>query len=114
MNDKKLIIIGILGAKAVALGALGAHFLKSKIETGLITIDQVNGFDTGVKYHIYHTLGMLMIFLLSKNYTSKYLTWAFNCFFIGTIWTNNSNWRVVLYCRMVIYCHDRNYFKKII
>lgn len=85
MKDSKLTIIGILGAKAVALGALGAHFLKSKIPSGLITIDQVNGFDTGVKYHIYHTLAMLVLFLLAKNYTSKYLTWAFNCFFIGIV-----------------------------
>lgn len=90
MKEKKLVIIGILGAIAVALGALGAHFLKGKIETGLITIDQVNGFDTGVKYHIYHTIGMLIIFLLAKNYTSKYLTWAFNCFFIGIIFFSGS------------------------
>jgi uncharacterized membrane protein YgdD (TMEM256/DUF423 family) len=38
----------------VALGALGAHFLKSKLDTGLITPDQLNGFDTAVKYQMYH------------------------------------------------------------
>ena len=85
MKDKKLIIIGVLGSIAVALGALGAHFLKSKIETGLITIDQVNGFDTGVKYHIYHTIAMLTVLLLSKNYSSKYLNWAYNCFLTGIV-----------------------------
>ena len=37
MTTKKLFTIGILGASAVALGALGAHFLKSKIPSGLIT-----------------------------------------------------------------------------
>lgn len=85
MTDKKIVTIGILGSIAVSLGALGAHFLKSKIETGLITLDQVNGFDTGVKYHIYHTITMLIIYVLAKNKTSKYLTWAFNSFLIGII-----------------------------
>ena len=85
MKNNKLILIGILGSVAVALGALGAHYLKSKIETGFITIDQVNGFDTGVKYHIYHTLAMLIVFLLAKQIQSNYLKWAFNCFLIGII-----------------------------
>ena len=50
MQTKKLTLIGLLGAIAVALGALGAHFLKGKLSTGLITPDQLTGFDTAVKY----------------------------------------------------------------
>jgi uncharacterized membrane protein YgdD (TMEM256/DUF423 family) len=90
METKKLSIIGILGAVAVALGALGAHFLKSKLPTGLITIDQLNGFDTAVKYQMYHTLAMLALVLLSKNISHKFINWAYNCFLIGIVMFSGS------------------------
>jgi uncharacterized membrane protein YgdD (TMEM256/DUF423 family) len=85
MGNKKFFTIGVLGAIAVSLGALGAHFLKSKIATGLITPDLLNGFDTAVKYHMYHTLAMLALVLLAKQSTHKFLNWAYYSFFIGII-----------------------------
>ena len=90
MNTKKLTMIGLLGAIAVALGALGAHILKSKLPTGLITPDQLNGFDTAVKYQMYHTLAMLALVLLSKNTSHKFINWAYNCFLIGIIMFSGS------------------------
>jgi len=90
MNTKKLFTIGILGAIAVSLGALGAHFLKSKLETGLITPEQLNGFDTGVKYQMYHVLGMLALVILSKQHPHKFLNWAYACFFLGIIMFSGS------------------------
>ena len=81
----KLITIGLLGAIAVSLGALGAHFLKSKLETGLITPDLLNGFDTAVKYQMYHVLAMLLLVVLMKLYPSKFFNWAYSLFFWGII-----------------------------
>lgn len=81
----KLILIGILGAVAVSLGALGAHFLKSKLETGLITSEQLNGFDTAVKYQMYHVIGMLLLIVLNKLYPNKFFNLAYNLFFWGII-----------------------------
>jgi uncharacterized membrane protein YgdD (TMEM256/DUF423 family) len=82
---KQLITIGVLGAIAVALGALGAHALKNQLSTGLITLDQLNGFDTAVKYQMYHTLAMFMVLLLKGKFTSKFLNAAYALFLWGII-----------------------------
>ena|SRR5437868_2738015 len=82
---KQLITIGILGAIAVAFGALGAHALKNQLPTGLITIDQLNGFDTAVKYQMYHTIAMLLVVVLKNFYSGKFLKIAYNLFFWGII-----------------------------
>lgn len=78
-------MIALFGASAVALGALGAHALKNKLSTGLITEEQLNGFDTGVKYQMYHTLAMLMILIINKNNEQKWLTYAYRFFLAGIL-----------------------------
>lgn len=82
---KQLLLIGISGAISVSLGALGAHGLKNKLQTGLISPDQLNGFDTAVKYQVYHTLAMLGVVILKLNFSNKFLNWAYNLFFYGII-----------------------------
>lgn len=82
---KQFITIGILGAVAVALGALGAHALKNQLSTGLVTPDQLNGFDTAVKYQMYHTLAMFLIVLLKIKFESKLLNAAYLLFFWGIV-----------------------------
>ncbi len=84
-TKKQITIVGILGAVAVALGAFGAHTLKGKLPGGLITPDQLAGFDSGVRYQMYHTLAMLLIVVLKYNISSKFLNYAYNLFFIGII-----------------------------
>ena len=84
-TPKQLLLIGILGAISVSLGALGAHALKNKLQTGLISADQLIGFDTAVKYQIYHTIAMLGVVILKLNFSNKFLNWSYNLFFYGII-----------------------------
>lgn len=82
---KQLVTLSILGALAVILGAFGAHGLKNKLQSGLITADQLNGFDTAVRYQIYHLLAMFLIINLEKPLVNKLLKTAYRLFFIGIL-----------------------------
>ena len=46
-------------ALAIVLGAFGAHIIKSKISPEDLAI-----FEIGVRYHIYHSLGLMVIGLI--------------------------------------------------
>lgn len=64
---KKTPIIAIgaaLLAAAVALGAFGAHGLAELLEAN----GRAETFETAVKYHFYHGLGILLIGILKKQY----------------------------------------------
>ncbi|WP_148898382.1 DUF423 domain-containing protein [Fodinibius salinus] len=55
--QKLFLIIGSLAmAVAVALGAFGAHGLKE-----MLTQEMLDIFETGVRYHFYHAIGLLFI-----------------------------------------------------
>ena len=55
--DKKILLIAvIMGAIAIMLGAFGAHGLKK-----ILTVDQLNTFEVGVRYQIYHALFLLFV-----------------------------------------------------
>lgn len=68
----------LFGLLAVIFGAFGAHVLKKTF-----TAEQLNSFETGVKYQMYHALVLLMLsFNLNLDTTvEKYIVY---CFVIGT------------------------------
>jgi len=66
-----LMIASILLALAVALGAFGAHGLKSQLST-----DMLQTFKTGVDYHFYHALGLLFIGILAVSFPSDLIKWS--------------------------------------
>lgn len=55
--DRKIIASAVfLGLIAIILGAFGAHALKKVLD-----ISELNTFETGVKYQMYHALFLLFI-----------------------------------------------------
>jgi len=59
--SKYFIFLGSLNAfLAVGLGAFGAHALKSRLSADMLDVYQ-----TGVQYHIFHALGLILIGIIS-------------------------------------------------
>ena len=85
MQKRFLVFSGFSGAIAVAFGAMGAHFMKSKLETGLITETNLQTFETAVRYHILHSIVILVIALLADKSTNKLLPKAGYCFMAGIV-----------------------------
>lgn len=49
----------LLGATAVALGAIGAHALQAQLDTR-----QMSWLETGLRYHMWHVLALLAVHAL--------------------------------------------------
>lgn len=80
MNKSFLITAAILGAIAVALGAFGAHGLKSKMNADAFEI-----FETAVKYQFYHVFALLAAGILSQYFPGNLITWSGRSFTAGII-----------------------------
>ena len=71
----------VAAALAVALGAFGAHGLRHKLGADLLAVYQ-----TGVQYHFYHALGLLVIGVLSMQLPeSAPLRWAGLLMLLGIV-----------------------------
>ena len=84
--DKKIILTALVfGFISIVLGAFGAHALKK-----VLTIDQLNSFETGIKYLMYHSFYLLflgsttLIFPEQKNLVYN-LTLVGSILFSGSI-----------------------------
>ncbi|AUC21194.1 hypothetical protein BTO15_03295 [Polaribacter sejongensis] len=79
MNKIALISGAFFGMSAVIFGAFGAHLLKKKLNT-----DQLQSFETGVKYQMYHAIVLLVLgFQLNHQITID--NYIINFFIIGII-----------------------------
>lgn len=79
------LLIGIMGALAVTLGAFGAHSLKDVLPADKLTIYQ-----TGISYHFYHLFAMAFSWFAIDRGGGKWAKRSFWCFFIGIIFFSGS------------------------
>jgi uncharacterized membrane protein YgdD (TMEM256/DUF423 family) len=79
-SGRTLAIAGILIALATVFGAFGAHALKAHVSP-----DRLQVYETAVRYHYYHALGLLGIGLALRSIDSGPLRWAAMLVAIGIV-----------------------------
>jgi uncharacterized membrane protein YgdD (TMEM256/DUF423 family) len=77
---KTLAVAGALIALATALGAFGAHALKAHLSP-----DKLLVYETAVRYHFVHALGLLAIGVLLRSIDGELLRWSATLLLIGIV-----------------------------
>lgn len=92
-NDKVWIVISaaVLGLSAVALGAFGAHLLKSTVPP-----ERLATWQTGIEYQMFHTLALLAVYLLYQNKPARQLELVALCMTVGIAIFSGSLYLLVL------------------
>lgn len=82
MNPKSILVTGsIFMAFAVAFGAFGAHIVQD-----MLTADRFAVYQTGVEYHFYHAIGLLIIGTLALiEKPNRWLTYSSYCMISGIL-----------------------------
>ena len=79
------------GFLAVALGAFGAHALKARLSAEMLAI-----WRTGVEYHFYHALALLLLGVIARQTPSPLLNASGYCFAIGILLFSGSLYALAL------------------
>ena len=80
MHKSYLITACLLAALAVILGAFGAHGLKQ-----IVPPETVSTFETGVRYHIYHSFALIATGILFDKGRKSWMKFAGISFILGII-----------------------------
>ena len=83
----RIIIAGCLSAAlAVMIGAFGAHGLKDLLQMN----DRMETYELAVRYHFYHSFGILFVGLLSPTINLRWAWWACILHCLGIIFFSGS------------------------
>ena len=90
--ERRILAVGsILAGMAVALGAFGAHALKARLSPELL-----GTFETGVRYQMYHALGLLGLAWAISRWPERRLAPAGWLLLAGTVVFSGSLYLLVL------------------
>ncbi len=81
MNKFFLLSGSVLGLLGVAIGAFGAHALKSMLDAA----GRADTFETAVRYMFYHAIALVLVGILSKEFPGNTIYWSGNAFLLGTL-----------------------------
>jgi uncharacterized membrane protein YgdD (TMEM256/DUF423 family) len=90
MSVNALLFGSFFGFLAIILGAFGAHLLKKKLSQ-----DQLQSFETGVKYQMYHAI-VLLFLGFNLNDTLSIDNYIVNAFIVGIVLFSFSIYGLVL------------------
>jgi uncharacterized membrane protein YgdD (TMEM256/DUF423 family) len=92
MSSSSWMVLGsILGASGVALGAFGAHGLKSRVDPAMLAV-----FETAVRYHLTHALALLAVAWAAERWPGSPATAAGWLFVAGIVIFSGSLYLMVL------------------
>lgn len=79
---KLFLALGCINALLVVLiGAFGAHALKARL-----TVENMAVFQTGVQYHFYHAVGLILLGLIALQIPiTPYLRWSGWLMLVGIV-----------------------------
>ena len=80
MHGKWVALGALNGLIAVLAGAFGAHALKSRLEPA-----QLETFEVGVRYQMYHAFALLAVAWMSSVRPSRMVTAAGACMILGIV-----------------------------
>jgi len=87
-----LISLGaVCAGLAVTLGAFAAHGLKSKLSESMLAV-----FQTGVQYQFYHSLALLILILLYRQFQQGLLLWSYGFMLAGIVFFSGSLYMLAL------------------
>jgi uncharacterized membrane protein YgdD (TMEM256/DUF423 family) len=90
--DRIFLIAGaISGFISVLAGAFGAHTLRTHISA-----EQLQAFETGARYQMYHALALLAVAWLASRSPTNAALWAGRLFLIGTLLFSGSLYLIAL------------------
>jgi len=78
---------------AIALGAMGAHYLKETLE---LPTDKLDSWKTGVFYQITHSLSIFILLLLATAFKIDKVGTIINLFLIGILLFSGSIYLLTL------------------
>jgi uncharacterized membrane protein YgdD (TMEM256/DUF423 family) len=95
MHKTFLVMGSLFAALGVILGAFGAHALKSRLSA-----DQLQIFETGVRYQMYHAFALVFLFAIAGRIPSSLLNFSGILFIAGILLFSGSVY--LLACRELL------------